>query len=101
MPRFIHKETTAMNILETCCFPKDCLKPGDEQLAMATVHVPMLIEAGMTTAEYTRGALLLEEPFYTKVRAEVCRRCRFVDCKHHPDPHWRDKRSRKRWIVRE
>ena len=75
------------NILETCCFPKGCLIPEDHQPMLATVLIPQLEAAGMKTAEWTRGALMLEEPHLTKVRGIVCRQCNIRECPF--NPHFR------------
>ncbi len=72
------------DILETCCFPEGCLIPEDRQLCLATVHIPQLKAAGMTTGEWTRGALMLEEPHLTKVRGIVCRQCNIRKCSFNP-----------------
>lgn len=72
------------NILELCCFPKGCLIPKDQQPYLATVLVPKLEVAGMKTAEWTRGALMLEEPHLTKVKNIVCRRCNIRECSFNP-----------------
>lgn len=72
------------DILETCCFPKGCLVPKDHQPYLATVLVPQLEAAGMKTAEWTRGALLLEEPYLTSVKGIVCRQCGIRECTFNP-----------------
>lgn len=72
------------NILETCCFPKGCLIPEDHQPYLATVLIPQLEAAGMKTAEWTRGALMLEEPHLTKVKGIVCRQCNIRECPFNP-----------------
>ena len=68
------------NVLELCCFPKGCLIPEDHQPYLATVLVPQLEAAGMKTAEWTRGALMLEEPHLSKVKGIVCRQCNICEC---------------------
>lgn len=72
------------NILETYCFPKGCLIPEDQQPYLATVLIPQLEAAGMKTAEWTRGALMLEEPHLTKVKSIVCRGCGRWECQFNP-----------------
>lgn len=72
------------NTLEMCCFPKGCLIPKDHQPMLATVLVPQLEAAGMKTAEWTRGALMLEEPHLTKIKGIVCRQCNIRECPFNP-----------------
>ncbi len=72
------------NVLETCCFPKGCLIPEDHQPYLATVLIPQLEAAGMKTAEWTRGALMLEEPHLSKVKGIVCRQCNIRECPFNP-----------------
>jgi hypothetical protein len=38
----------------------------------------------MKTAEWTRGALMLEEPYLTKVKGVVCRQCNICECQFNP-----------------
>lgn len=78
------------DILETYCFPKGCMIGKDMQLMLATVFIPDLEAAGMKTAEWTRGALMLEEPFLSQVKSVVCRRCKHFECEHNPQ---HDRRS--------
>ena len=78
------KTERTFNILELCCFPKGCLIPEELQPHLATVLVPKLEAAGMKTAEWTRGALMLEEPHFSKVRSIVCRPCNIVKCPINP-----------------
>ena len=68
------------DILELCCFPQGCLIPADHQPYLATVIVPQLEAAGMKTVEWTRGALMLEEPHLSKVKGIVCRQCNIHEC---------------------
>jgi hypothetical protein len=70
----------AFNILETCCFPKGCFIDEETQPYLATVLIPKLEALGMTTAEWTRGALMLEEPHLAQVRSVVCRQCNHQEC---------------------
>ena len=72
------------NILETHCFPKGCLIPEETQPYLATVLIPQLEAAGMKTAEWIRGALILEEPHLSKVKDIVCRRCNIRECPFNP-----------------
>lgn len=70
------------DILETCCFPQGCMQDEGLQPMLATVLIPQLEVAGMTAAEWTRGALMLEDPFYTQVKSIVCRGCAILACPH-------------------
>jgi len=72
------------NVLETCCFPKGCLIPEETQLLLALVLIPKLEAAGMKAAEWTRGALMLEEPHLSKVKSIVCRQCNIRECPFNP-----------------
>lgn len=72
------------NTLELCCFPNGCLIHEDHQPYLATVLIPQLEAAGMKTAEWTRGALMLEEPHLTKVKGIVCRQCNISECPFNP-----------------
>lgn len=72
------------NILETCCFPKGCLIPEGLQPHLATVLIPQLEAAGMKVAEWTRGALALEEPYLSKVKSIVCKPCGIYKCPFNP-----------------
>ncbi len=72
------------NVLELYCFPKGCLIPEDDQPHLATVLIPQLEAAGMKTAEWTRGALMFEEPHLTKVKGIVCRQCHIRECPFNP-----------------
>jgi len=72
------------NVLELCCFPEGCLISEEEQPLLATVLVPRLEAAGMKTIEWTRGALMLEEPHFSKVRSIVCKPCNTVECPINP-----------------
>ncbi|MDO8407816.1 MAG: hypothetical protein Q7S95_01085 [bacterium] len=72
------------DMLETCCFPKGCRIADEMQPMLATVLIPKLEAAGMKTAEWTRGALMLEEPLLSQVKAVVCRGCAIYDCEHNP-----------------
>ena len=74
----------SFNILELCCFPKGCRIDPETRPYLATVLVPQLEEAGMQTVEWTKGALMLEEPFLSKVKAVVCRGCCHIECVHNP-----------------
>ena len=75
------------NALELKCFPSGCLIPNNQQPILATVLVPQLEVAGMQTAEWTRGALMLEEPHFTFVKGIVCRSCHISECQY--NPHFR------------
>jgi hypothetical protein len=79
-------EERTFNILETCCFPKGCRIAEDMQPMLATVLIPKLEAAGMKTDEWTRGALMLEEPFLSQVKAIVCRGCKHFECEHNSTP---------------
>ncbi len=72
------------DVLELCCFPKGCRINDEEQPYLATVLVPRLETAGMQTVEWTKGALLLEEPYYSQVKNVVCRSCTHYECEHNP-----------------
>lgn len=69
---------------ELFCFPKGCLIPSKGQLCLAMVLVPQLEEAGMNAAEWTRGALKLEEPNLSRVRGIVCGQCNICECLFNP-----------------
>jgi len=81
------EQQRVFNILETCCFPHGCLIPEDHQLRLATVLIPQLEQAGMTVAEWTRGAEIFEEPYFSKVKAVVCKQCNIRECPL--NPHFR------------
>lgn len=68
------------DLLEMGCVPKGCLLPEDTHLLLAMLYVPKLETAGMKVAEWTRGALMLEEPYLSQVRAIFCRGCARVEC---------------------
>lgn len=53
---------------------------------LATVLIPKLEAAGMKTTEWTRGALMLEEPFLSQVKDIVCRGCMHFECEHNTTP---------------
>lgn len=72
----------SLNILETVCYPAGCMINEEMQTMLALVLVPKLKEAGLTTAEYTRGATLLEEPYFTKVKSIVCHGCGHTSCQY-------------------
>lgn len=72
------------NTLELCCFPKGCLIPEETQPMLATDLVPQLEAAGMETVEWTRGALMLEEPYLSEVKGIVCRQCNICECPFNP-----------------
>ena len=72
------------NVLEVCCFPTGCLLPEGVRDSLATVFVPELEEAGMSPAEWTRGALQLEEPHLSNVKSIVCKRCNMRECPFNP-----------------
>src|SRR5680860_280354 len=72
------------NFLEQCCFPKGCLIPKDHQPCLATVLIEQLEAVGMKPAEWTRGALMLEEPYLSKVKGIVCRPCKIHNCPFKP-----------------
>jgi hypothetical protein len=74
------------NILELYCFPKGCHIEKETQPYLATVLVPKLEAVGMKTAEWTRGALMLEEPYLSTVKSVVCRRCMHFECEHNTTP---------------
>ena len=71
-----------INALETDCFPRGCQLPGMLQYALATTFVPQLKAAGMTAAEWTRGAELLEEPYLSQTKGIVCAGCAIFTCEH-------------------
>lgn len=82
-------ERTSFNILELHCFPKGCCIDAESQPYLATVHIPKLEAAGMKVAEWTLGALNLEEPHLSMVKSIVCKGCRHTECIHnakHPTP---------------
>jgi len=58
------------------------------QPALATLFVPRLEATGMTTAEWTRGALMLEEPHFSKVKGIVCTGCALRRCPFNPRPNF-------------
>ena len=73
----------SISILSLCVWPKGCLRDKDEQTALAIgLMVPALKELGMTVPQWTRGALMLEEPYFSMVKSVSCRGCRFFDCTH-------------------
>ena len=74
------------NLCELCCFPKGCVIDKEMQLMLATVLVPKLEAAGMKTAEWTLGALALEEPFLTQIKGITCRGCMHFECVHNTTP---------------
>lgn len=79
-----HYNDRTFDMLELCCFPKGCLIDDSMQSVLATVLVPELEASGMKTYEWTRGALMLEEPHLTKVKGIVCRGCKLSACQHNP-----------------
>lgn len=74
------------NTLELCCFPKGCHIKKETQPFLATVLVPKLEAVGMKTAEWTCGALMLEEPYLSTVKSIVCRGCMHFECEHNTTP---------------
>jgi hypothetical protein len=79
-------EERVFDILETCCFPKGCRIDEESQPYLATVLIPKLEAAGMETAEWTLGALMLEEPHLSRVKSIVCRGCKHFECEHNTTP---------------
>ena len=70
------------DILETYCFPRGCMLDGTLQHLLAYELLPKIKANGMTTGEWTRGALMLEDPLYTQVKSVVCRGCAIIVCPH-------------------
>lgn len=73
-----------LDVLKTCCFPEDCRLAESLRYLLSAELVPQLEAAGMTTAEWTRGALMLEEPHLSKVTGIVCRKCGDRECPRNP-----------------
>ncbi len=76
------------NLLELLCFPKGCVIEEESQPYLATVLVPQLEARGMKAAEWTRGALMLEEPYLTQIKAVVCRQCNHDECSFNRKFRW-------------
>jgi hypothetical protein len=69
-----------LNILETCCFPKGCILPDDIQRLLAPDSIQKLEKAGLEAREWTRGALMHEEPYFSKIKEVVCGPCEQNEC---------------------
>jgi hypothetical protein len=76
-------------VVELACFPAGCLIPEPLQASLAFVLIPGLRAAGLTPADWTRGAQG-EEPHAATVRRIVCSPCRLTACplnpRHLPPP---------------
>ena len=76
--------TRTFDVLTLNCFPKGCLVNKEVQLHLATILVPQLEAVGMTCAEWTRGALMFEEPHFSKIKGIVCKKCGICKCSLNP-----------------
>jgi len=74
------EEERIFSSIEVNCFPKGCLLDKFTQTLLAINLIPKLEDSGMKMPEWTRGALLLEEPHFSKVKSIVCKGCNVFNC---------------------
>lgn len=61
------------------CFPQGCMIHETIQSMLTVQFVPQLKAAGMTRADWTRGASL-EEPYLSRLKGIVCKGCGIGEC---------------------